>query len=88
MNYAPIREAVHEVVAAGLGVVAQSEVVTDARLISIRIRDVDLIMTEHVLCLRERRRLPVVQAFLSVARELRPTVEDRRCVIPAQAGIQ
>ena len=64
------REAVHEAVAAGLGVgvVARSEVVNDPRLQSIRIRDADLIMTEYVLCLRERRRLPVVQAFLSIAR--------------------
>jgi len=64
------REAVHEAVAAGLGVgvVAQSEVANDPRLKSIHIRDAKLIMVEYVLCLRERRGLPIVRAFLETAR--------------------
>jgi aminoethylphosphonate catabolism LysR family transcriptional regulator len=65
------REAVHEAVAAGLGVgvVARSEVANDPRLRCIPIADAKLIMTEYVVCLAERRRLPIVRAFLDLAKD-------------------
>lgn len=64
------REAVHEAVAAGLGVgvVARCEVGQDPRIRSVGIADAELLMDEHLVCLRERARLPVVRAFLALAR--------------------
>ena len=66
------REAVREAVAAGfgVGVVFDSEFGTDARFHRIEVGDSDLSVGEYVVCLQERRRLPVVRAFLNVAREL------------------
>jgi aminoethylphosphonate catabolism LysR family transcriptional regulator len=66
------REAVREAVAAGfgVGVVFDSEFGTDARFLPIEVSDADLSVGEYVICLQERRRLPVVRAFLDVARGL------------------
>ena len=66
------REAVREAVAAGfgVGVVFDSEFGTDARFHRIEVGDSDLSVGEYVVCLEERRRLPVVRAFLTVARDL------------------
>jgi aminoethylphosphonate catabolism LysR family transcriptional regulator len=66
------REAVHEAVAAGLGVgvVARSEVAHDPRLRTVDVADAELVMSEHLVCLRERGRLPVVRAFLELVRRL------------------
>ena len=66
------REAVREAVAAGfgVGVVFDSEFGTDARFHAIEVSDSDLTVGEYVVCLQERRRLPVVRAFLNVARDM------------------
>jgi len=66
------REGVREAVAAGfgVGVVFDSEFGTEARFHAIEVSDSDLTVGEYVACLQERRRLPVVRAFLDVAREL------------------
>jgi LysR family transcriptional regulator, low CO2-responsive transcriptional regulator len=66
------REAVREAVAAGfgVGVVFDSEFGTDARFHRIEVSDSDLSVGEYVICLQERRRLPVVRAFLNAAREI------------------
>lgn len=66
------REAVREAVAANLGVavVARAELDRDTRLRALRLRGEPLIITEYLVCLRERRRLAAVSAFVSVAREL------------------
>jgi aminoethylphosphonate catabolism LysR family transcriptional regulator len=66
------REAVREAVAAGfgVGVVFDSEFGTDARFHRIEVSDTDLSVGEYVACLEERRRLPVVRAFLNVARDI------------------
>ncbi|MFQ5545839.1 MAG: LysR substrate-binding domain-containing protein, partial [Acidiferrobacterales bacterium] len=60
------REAVREAVAAGLGigVVSEAEFDHDKRLSALRVRDVRLEIIEHVVCLKERRRLRIVRAFL------------------------
>jgi len=65
------REAVREAVAAGLGigVVAAAEFDPDRRVKALRIRDAQLSITEHLVCLEERRSLRVLAAFLAVARE-------------------
>ncbi len=67
------REAVREAVAAGLGigVVARAELDPDPRLRAVRIADRELAITEHLVCLEERRRLRMVAAFLALAAEAR-----------------
>jgi aminoethylphosphonate catabolism LysR family transcriptional regulator len=66
------REAVHEAIAAnlGVGVVAESEIRHDARVRIIQISDARLSITEYLVCLRERRRLGAVSAFVAIAVEL------------------
>ncbi len=66
------REAVREAVAAGLGigVVSEAEFDQDKRLTALRVRDARLEITEHVVCLQERRRLRIVRAFLEVVRQV------------------
>lgn len=66
------REAVVEAAAAGLGIgfVSAAEFTTDPRLVMLPIAGAAVEMDEYVVCLRERRRLAVVRAFLDVAREL------------------
>lgn len=65
------REAVVEAVAAGLGIgfVSAAEFAQDPRLALLPFAGVTVEMDEYVVCLRERRRLAVVRAFLEVARE-------------------
>lgn len=65
------REAVVEAVAAGLGVgfVSAAEFTADPRLVLLPFAGVVVEMDEYVVCLRERRRLAVVRAFLELARE-------------------
>ncbi len=66
------REAVREAVAAGLGigVVSEAEFDHDKRLVALRVRDAKLEISEHVVCLQERRRLRIVRAFLDVVRQV------------------
>ncbi|WP_051013535.1 LysR substrate-binding domain-containing protein [Pararhodospirillum photometricum] len=65
------REATREAVAAGfgLGVIAENELGGDERLVMLPFGDADLRMTLYAVCLRERRRLPTVRAFMAVAQE-------------------
>ena len=62
------REAVREAVAAGLGVgaVFESEFGKDERVQKLRVRDANLETTEYAVCLRDRRDMPVVRAFLAL----------------------
>jgi aminoethylphosphonate catabolism LysR family transcriptional regulator len=63
------REAVHEAVAGGLGVgfVSAAETAPDPRVVLLSVHDAHMQMDEFVLCLRDRRRLAIVRAFLDVA---------------------
>jgi aminoethylphosphonate catabolism LysR family transcriptional regulator len=63
------REAVREAVAAGLGigVVSEAEFGHDERLIAVPITEAELGTREYLVCLRERRRLRIVSAFLDQA---------------------
>lgn len=63
------REAVSEAVAAGLGigVVSEAEFGHDERLAAVQVTDVAMMTREYVVCLRERRRLRIVSAFLDQA---------------------
>ncbi len=65
------REAVREVVAAGLGigVVFESEFGRDDRLHRLLLRGSDLEAMEHVVCLEQRRPLQVVAAVFDLLRE-------------------
>lgn len=65
------REAVHEAVAAGfgLGVVFGSEFRAGEGLRRIAITGADLSVAEYAVCLEERRRIPLVRAFLKALSE-------------------
>jgi len=71
------REAVVEATATGLGIgfISRAEFNGDPRLAAVPIVGAAMDMDEFVVCLRERRRLAVVRAFLDIARETaeRPT---------------
>ena len=54
----------------GIGVVSEAEFDRDKRLSALRVRDARLEITEHVVCLEERRRLRVVRAFLDSAADV------------------
>ena len=69
------REAVREAVVAGLGigVVSEAEFGHDGRLVAIPVTDAELGTREYLVCLKERRRLRIVSAFLDQAyRRLEP----------------
>ncbi|NMJ40617.1 LysR family transcriptional regulator [Roseomonas sp. JC162] len=60
------REAVREAVLAGfgIGVVFEAELPVQPGLRRVLVADADLAVAEYVVCLEERRRLPLVRAFL------------------------
>jgi len=62
------REAVHDAVAAGfgIGVVFGSEFRPGEGLRRIAVTGADLSVAEYAVCLEERRRIPVVRAFLDI----------------------
>ena len=66
------REACREAVAAGLGigVVFESEFGVDPDLVSLPIKDRELLVGEYVVCLKDRKRLANIQAFLAIAEEM------------------
>ena len=47
--------------------VAAAEFDPDRRVHQLRIRDADLAITEHLVCIAERRNLRIVAAFLALA---------------------
>ena len=73
------REAVREAVAAGfgIGIVFDSEFGEDAALRALDIEGADLTVGEYVVCLEERRRLPLVRGFLEIAHAAAETGTDR-----------
>lgn len=66
------REAVREIVAAGLGVgfVSEAEFAHDQRLRRLSIEGAPIIMEETVLCLKERAQSKIIRAFFEVTRRL------------------
>ncbi len=72
------REAAKEAVAAGLGigVIAAAELGRDDRLRPLIIEDAELTNREYVTCLKRRRRLSTIRAFLEVARTALPASEE------------
>ena len=62
------REAVREAVAAGfgIGVIFDSEFAQDAACRKLAVPDADLAVAEYVICLEERRRIPLVRGFLDL----------------------
>ena len=65
------REAIREAVAAhlGVGIIAESEVGNDPRLVAVAIEASDLEVIEYVACVAERRSVQVVDAFLAMLQE-------------------
>jgi aminoethylphosphonate catabolism LysR family transcriptional regulator len=75
------REATREAIAAGLGIgfMSAGEMTPDPRLVGRPIADCRVETDEYVVCLKDRRRLAIVRAFLDVALEaarLRKTAEE------------
>lgn len=68
------REAVREAVLAGfgVGVAFEAELPIHAGLTRVLVEDADLAVAEYVVCLEERRRLPLVRAFLAAVRPMPP----------------
>ena len=66
------REAVREAVAnnLGIGVVFESEFGNDSTLVPIPIRGPELIVGEYVVCLKDRKRLANIRAFINIAEEM------------------
>ena len=62
------REAVREAVAQGmgLGVVAERAFLPDPRMVPLRIIDAEVCTHPHVICLQDRRKLPLVASFLKL----------------------
>jgi aminoethylphosphonate catabolism LysR family transcriptional regulator len=65
------REAVREAVAAGfgVGVVFDSEIAADAGFAKLALTGADFSVAEYVVCLEERRRVPLVRSFLDLVGE-------------------
>ncbi len=74
------REALREAVAAGLGigVVSRAELGGDDRFATIEVADATLESDEFVVCLKERRNLRTVQAFLALVEDARAGRETPR----------
>jgi len=67
------REAVREAVLAGfgIGIVFESELGDDRQTHPISVGDADLLVTEYLICLEERRTLPLVRGVLDAATAVR-----------------
>ncbi|MFN8830170.1 MAG: LysR substrate-binding domain-containing protein [Labrys sp. (in: a-proteobacteria)] len=65
------REAVREAVMAGfgLGVIFGGEFTPEPALLPLAVEGADLSVAEYVICLEDRRRLPIVRGFLDILRE-------------------
>jgi LysR family transcriptional regulator, low CO2-responsive transcriptional regulator len=65
------QEGVYEAIAAGLGVgvASEAELGRDSRIAAIPIDDPPLIMTEYLVCLKDRLRLGAVGAFIAIAEQ-------------------
>ncbi len=63
------REAINEAIAAGLGVgiVFASEAVNDPRLRSVKLTNVDVSVSEFVICRHERKHVSLISRFLETA---------------------
>lgn len=63
------REAINEAIAAGLGVgiVFASEAVNDQRLRSVKLANVDVSVSEYVVCRQERKHVSLISRFLETA---------------------
>ncbi|MBV1866046.1 MAG: LysR family transcriptional regulator substrate-binding protein, partial [Rhodobacteraceae bacterium] len=63
------REAMREVVAsgAGIGFVSMAEFGHDARLIQVTLKDVDIQMSETLVCMKQRGEVRAIRAFMRFA---------------------
>lgn len=79
------REAVREAVAQGLGlgVVADTAYVADPRLVPLPIDGAGLHTHSHVICLAERRLVPLIASFLGIVEEIRRDGTEERTTLPS-----
>ena len=70
------REAVREVVAsgAGIGFVSQAEYGSDDRFTKLKLRDVNILMSESIVHLTQRGDVKVIRIFMDFARAMLPRV--------------
>lgn len=73
------REALREAVAEGLGlgVVAEPAYIPDARLTRLDVVDLEACTHVHVICLTDRRTVPLIVGFLSIVDELVREMRER-----------
>lgn len=78
------REAVREAVAAGfgIGVVFDSEIRSDAGFAKLALSGADFSVAEYVVCLEERRRVPLVRSFLDLLPEGPQETQSRSSCAP------
>ena len=71
------REGVREVVAsgAGIGFVSEAEYVHDPRVMKVGITDADLVMSESLVHITQRKDVKVIRAFMDIARSMRADTE-------------
>ncbi|MCU4181101.1 LysR family transcriptional regulator [Bosea sp. BH3] len=81
------REGVRETVAAGFGfgAVADLEFGFDTRLHFLPLRDVEVMIDEYLVCLDERRRIPMIEDFLKCAAEALGSRSPLRAALPEPA---
>lgn len=72
------REAVHIAVAVGLGVgiVAEEELPDDHRITAVEVNDLDLTITEYLVCRAERRQTRLVSAVFNVVEPVQPNPKN------------
>ncbi len=72
------REAVRHIVAsgAGVGITSASEFSPDRGLVPLPITDVDVTMSETLVCLSQRREVRAIRAFMEIARRLAPGTDS------------
>lgn len=66
------RESVNEAIAArlGVGIVFASEAVNDPRLRTVKIKNVDVSVSEFIICRHERRHVALINRFLETAHQV------------------
>jgi len=68
------REAVRHIVAsgAGIGITSAAEFSPDRRLKALPIMDIDVTMSETIVCLSQRRDVRAIRAFMDIAEQITP----------------
>jgi hypothetical protein len=55
----------------GIGAISESEIISHPRLKILNVNDVEMFNYAYVVCLAERRKRPLIDGFMKVAKKLR-----------------